>query len=90
MGKLKDKIQGEVKKEDHGPYIEWWPNPFSRQAVDMPLEMILEEREKWCKAGRCPGCGKEVKRNPDGRLQCTNCPLCITEEIVEKYGDHWK
>ena len=90
MGKLKDKIKGEVKKEDHGPHIEFWPNPFSHTAVDMPLEMILEEREEWCKLGLCPKCGEEVRKNPDGRMVCINDGLVITEEVIKKFGDHWK
>jgi len=69
----------------HGPqFFPVWPN--QEPSPEENRDGIVA----WCEAGLCPGCGHDVKKNPDGRLQCTNCPLCITDEVVEKWGNCWK
>ena len=89
---LQDRIKGTVEKKPW--YAGSQDGGISQfMGLDPNREESPEERyeqnQLWILSGLCPGCGHEVKRNPDGRLQCTNCPLVITAEVVEKYGDHW-
>ena len=44
------------------------------------------ESEERLKRGRCPRCGRELEKTPDGRIICRHEGLIVTESLKEQYG----
>jgi hypothetical protein len=84
MGKLKDKIKGEMLKEATG--FQYVKGSICRLDADPSPEEQHQEIIDRAEAGQCPRDEGEFKRQKDGRTICENCGLVLTDELMKKFG----
>ncbi len=84
MGKLKEKIKGEMQKEATG--FQYVKGSICRIEAEPSSEEIREGIQDDLEKELCPRDGGGFKKEKDGRTICEKCGLVLTDEVKKKFG----